>query len=192
MDAGGFDITALDELGFNDAAANASATRRIRWNGTWPTFHDGVSARGLGTKIIRKTADETVNNSSTLQNDDTLLYALAASEVVTFVCSVHYDGATTPDIQFAFTVPAAATLRWGVAGAFEDTAANNVNTGVTVSGTSIAVATAGAGSAEHLLLVGVVANGANAGNLQLQWAQNTATASDTIVRANSFLMIVRV
>ena len=44
MAAGGNDLTGLDELAFNDAAANASATRRLRVNGANLTWHDGTAA----------------------------------------------------------------------------------------------------------------------------------------------------
>lgn len=47
IDAGGFDITALDELAFNNAAANASATRRLRANAANLTWHDGTVAGRL-------------------------------------------------------------------------------------------------------------------------------------------------
>lgn len=41
------DITSLDEVGFTDAAANASAAGRLRRNGTELTFHDGTAARTI-------------------------------------------------------------------------------------------------------------------------------------------------
>ena len=47
IDAAGFDITALDELAFNDAAVNASATRRLRANAANLTWHDGTVAGRL-------------------------------------------------------------------------------------------------------------------------------------------------
>lgn len=45
LDAGSFDITALDELHFTDAVAGASAAGRLRRNGTAITWHDGTAAR---------------------------------------------------------------------------------------------------------------------------------------------------
>jgi hypothetical protein len=47
--AGGNDITGLDELALNDAAANASAAGRIRRNGVNPTWHDGTAAYAIIT-----------------------------------------------------------------------------------------------------------------------------------------------
>ena len=197
--AGGNDITAVDELGFTDATANATAAARIRVNADSLTFHDGTAARNLlnatsltRVEFIRKTAAETVNNSTTLQNDDTLLAALVASEVVAFECALRYNASAAADIQFAFTVPAGATINWGTAGAHEDTAGNNVNEGVTASGTALDIATAGAGSEEFLLLVGTVVNSTTAGNLQLQWAQNTSNVSDATVAVGSWLKVWRV
>ena len=44
---GGFDVTGLDEVGFNDAAANASAAGRMRRNGALMTWHDGTAVRNV-------------------------------------------------------------------------------------------------------------------------------------------------
>ena len=139
--------------------------------------------------FVRKTADEIVNNSTTLQNDDALLAALAANEVVAFQCAIHLTSGVTPDIKVAFTVPSGATLRWGMVGN-ADPSINQTSVGA--SGTGILAQTAGVALPGHILLSGTVVNGANAGNLQLQWAQNTADASDTTVLANSWLLVIRV
>ena len=47
LDAGSFDITALDELHFTDAAAAASAAGRLRRNAANLTWHNGTAARNL-------------------------------------------------------------------------------------------------------------------------------------------------
>ena len=44
LSAGGNDITGLDELAFNDAAANATAAGRVRRNAANLTWHDGTAA----------------------------------------------------------------------------------------------------------------------------------------------------
>lgn len=46
----------------------------------------------------------------------------------------------------------------------------------------------GAGTNRGILIMGWVVNSTNAGNVQLQWAQNTADASDTKVKAGSWLV----
>ena len=193
--AGDNDITGVDELGFTDATANATAAARIRVNADSLTFHDGTAARNLlnatsltRVEFIRKTANEIVNNSTTLQNDDTLLAALAASEVVAFECALHVTSGTAPDIKFAFTVPSGATLRWGIIG--PDITVNQTSNGE--SGSALTLFTAGVTLAGQIILLGTVVNSTTAGNLQLQWAQNTADASDTTVLANSWLKVWRV
>lgn len=145
-------------------------------------------------QFVRKTANETVNNSSTLQNDDTLLAALAANEVVAFICQIWFSSATAADIKLAFTTPAAATIVWAGAGGFQFTTAEGAALfqAVETSGGSASIGGRGAGDKRTITLIGLVANGANAGNLTLQWAQDTADASDTIVYANSWLLPLRV
>lgn len=135
------------------------------------------------TELVRKATTETVNNSTTLQNDDELLASLAANEIVFFEVRLRINSSPTPDIKFAFTVPTGATLGWGEYS----------------TGTSPEESTSGdpqvfttSGSDEMLQLSGYVANGANTGNLQLQWAQQTANASDTNVYANSIMLVWRV
>ena len=54
--AGGFDITGIDELGFNNAAANATANGQARRNGANLTYHDGTAARN----IVFDTATQTL------------------------------------------------------------------------------------------------------------------------------------
>lgn len=59
VDAGSFDITALDELAFTDAVANASATGRLRRNAANLTWHDGTAARNLVTNTYTGTVTAT-------------------------------------------------------------------------------------------------------------------------------------
>ena len=140
-------------------------------------------------KVIRKTANETVNNSSALQNDDHLLYALAANEEVYFKAYLKYTSNTTPDFKVAFTVPTGATLDWMW---------NGRNTSITVennfvTGSGVVGAVGGfTGTTLALDIEGIVLNGVNAGDLQMQWAQNTANATDSILYENSVLIIYQV
>lgn len=140
-----------------------------------------------GVTVVRKSANEVVNGSSTLQNDDHLLLALGVSEVWAFEFVIFHDSGTTPDIKMAITVPAGATLAWGSLYALATGGSSFTGTTETVSGTSRDFATAGVGVTRIVTLTGYVANGANAGNLQLQWAQNTSNGTDTTVHANSIL-----
>ena len=144
------------------------------------------SGGGSGPTIVRKTANETVNNSSVLQNDDHLLKALAANEVWLFEAVLWYTSGATPDIKLAWTVPAGATLAWSTLNGVNAAGASwEGGAAESTSGTARDFASGAGTRLTHV--VGYVANGATAGNLQLQWAQNTANASDTIMLANSIL-----
>jgi len=140
-----------------------------------------------GVVIVRKTADETVNNSNVLQDDDELFFAVGANEVweLTFIPLI--DSPAIPDIKFAWGVPAGAELyrvciRRDAAGALQIEYA--------LSGGSMpsqGVAVPRIVGIEKGLYIG----GVNAGNVQLQWAQETANVSDTKVLANSCIIAHR-
>lgn len=128
-------------------------------------------------KVV-KTSDETVNNSTTFQDDDELLLSLAANETVYFDAWLRHNTGSTPDIKFDFTFPSGATFGWQVAsvGSADEIAASGTGASITCSGGD-----------EITILRGYVVNGANAGNIQLQWAQDTANVSDTKVLTSSIL-----
>jgi len=132
-----------------------------------------------------KTSDETINNSSTTQDDDELFIAIGASDTWSFDIDLIYDTGTTPDIKFAVSVPTGATGLWS----FVDSSSNvthstdGVSTGFSPGG--------GAGFIRQVRITGYVINSTNTGNITLRWAQNTADASDTIVKAGSRFVGIR-
>lgn len=183
------EIAAQANPGANDIVLHA-----IEQSGTRLTMRDSagtLAVLGTGAQIIRKTAETQVrNNSTTLQDDDALLAALAANETVYFAAWVIHVGNVTADIKFAFTVPAGAALAWADPNASLSTA-STLQTSVYVTTSGGVLSYAGGATSLTQLLVGIVRNGSTAGNLQLQWAQNTATAADIKVRTDSFLMVWR-
>ncbi len=132
---------------------------------------------------VNKIFDETVNNNNTLQDDNELFVGLAANTTYVFWLTLFYFSGTTPDFKFKLNIPAGATMSYGVMG-FDTTGAytnaGNLNSGNTPS-------IGGVGGDAFAICRGSIIVGATAGNLQLQWAQNNANASDTIVRAGSVL-----
>lgn len=176
----------LDVPSQAEAEAGTATTERV-----WTAERIKQAIDALAIDIIRKTADETVNNSTTLQDDDHLLAALAANEIVHFMAFVVHIGNTTADIKFAFTVPGGATLIWSAPNAAV-TVADALRDGEVVASSGGAGAFQGSTANRAQLLVGTVQNGATPGNLQLQWAQSTATVVDTDVLTNSYLLVWRV
>lgn len=157
--------------------ADATITRPSDWN---------AAHVFTGYTEVWKGSAQIVNNSTTLVNANDMLVALAASEVWRFEAQLWYESGTTPDIKFAFTVPSGATLWWHRHGA--DEAGTVFGSGVVVgSGTSDPAQGGGAGSIRSIHIRGLVVNSTTAGNLQLQFAQNSTNASDTTLHANSTL-----
>jgi hypothetical protein len=140
--------------------------------------------------IARKSADQIVNNSTTLVNDTHLFAPVLANEVWLIHAWVLFDSGTTPDIKFAWTVPASATFSWGFPSSDAGTA-NWANLGSPVAlatTASIAIVSLGAGTVQGVNMTGIAVIAGTAGNVQLQWAQNTLNASNTTVRLNSALV----
>ncbi|MBI3335791.1 MAG: hypothetical protein HY001_04835 [Candidatus Portnoybacteria bacterium] len=138
---------------------------------------------------VRKTVDETVNNSATLQNDDELFLPMAANETWFFNLFIQHIGNSTADFKLTLTVPSGATINWNFSGvSYSEIDAFAVTDSVTTSGGSPGVNPGATNTGARIVpITGVVINGSTAGNLQLQWAQNTATAVDTKVLTNSYL-----
>lgn len=133
----------------------------------------------------RKTSDETVNNSATLQNDDHLFLSVAASTTYELDGVLHYNSGTTPDFKFGWTVPTGLTMKYtvqAVSGSFNGFSQDQT-TIPAIDGQGVDVAA---------VLTGIVIVSTTAGTLTLQWAQNTANASNTIVRAGSYLRLRKV
>lgn len=81
-------------------------------------------------------------------------------------------------------MPAGATFRWSLTGLDGAGSSQSDNNTMDASATANVLGN-GVGTIRHTRIKGFVVNGATPGNLQLQWAQNTANASDTTVRTNS-------
>ena len=73
----------------------------------------GGGGAGIAPLAAYKTLDETVTNSTTLQNDDALLVSLAANAVYLFAVLLDYEGAAvgTGDLKYGWGVPTGATMR---------------------------------------------------------------------------------
>jgi len=160
-----------------------------------------VSISGYTNKVVLKTVTETVNNSAVQQNDDALFFALAAGESWVFQMVLFYinpAAGAADNLDIAITIPAAAAMRWGVTalatglGAASYAGSSQFKT-VGASGTELQLGTVQSDTLYGMATIyGSVANGANAGNLQLTWAQNAANATDTQIIAGSYLVANKV
>ncbi len=156
-------------------------------------FCDGTAFWTVGksrSDLIRKTSDQTVNNSTTKVNDDHLFATLVANETIHFILFFAHVGNDTADMKFAFSVPSGAILIWSMANA-RVSISNILADGevVTTSGSDSNVQGSTGNRAQ--VIHGTVRNSTTAGLLRLQWAQNTAAVVDTKILTDSYLMVWR-
>lgn len=175
------------------SALTAPTTGPVRsevYNGT---NHISLHARSLYT-FLRKTADETVNNTATLQNDDVFFVAVPTAGVFVFDLTLFYTSNNTADIKFAFTHPAGAVVRWGTAGLASSATATSGDSQYAAAVGSGSTVLIGGGNATTVMMFisGILEMGGTAGTFQLQWAQNTADASNTTVNTYSNMRMWRV
>lgn len=148
----------------------------------------------VNTKLVRKSVDESVVSSTTLQDDNELVIAVEANKSYELSFVATYVGATAGDMKWALTGPA----------------------GTTITSASMGIQTAAAGSGDDLTeafnqslpisqnygalpankaavaLNGLLVVGGTGGNLQFQFAQVTSSGTPTTVHAGSFILLRRV
>jgi hypothetical protein len=131
-------------------------------------------------------ADQTVTNSATLVTVPQLTLPIGINERVIFRAIIFYTSTATGDLKYRVDVPASPTLyRLATENTASDVAAE-VTSVITSEADSTALLASGTNGVVRL--TGVLSNGSTVGNVIFQFAQNTATASESaIIRAGSFL-----
>lgn len=166
---------------------------------TYPSWQAGqrITAAllnaGLAQSVI-KPGDQSVTSSTTLQNDNALVIpssALVLNAQYLFTCNLIYEGGTlgSSDLKISWSVPAGATLRLSLKA---QNASGNPNNNDLIQGANGTCGSGGAGNVLAALMAGSLIMGGTAGAVQLQWAQNTSSATATIVHAQSTLSLTRV
>jgi hypothetical protein len=146
-----------------------------------------------GTRFVQQGSNQVINNSTTLTNSTGLVLTgaqtLNASTIYRFVAYIIASSiTTTPDMKVNFTFGGTATFHWTPMGisdlsATADSTIRTVDHTSTGSFRSIGLLTFDCVTLVH----GYVNTGASSGDLTFQWAQNTATAENTSVKAGSWL-----
>jgi len=149
---------------------------------------DFSSPTRIPFKLVRKTADETVNNSTVLQNDNELKLAVLANEVWYIEAVIIATILAASDFKWHWTMPALAEF-YGLG--HEEFPYNNFSSYFELSATTSIEAVA-APETKVCRMQGLYIGGANGGDLQLQWAQNAAAVEDTKVLANSHIRAYKV
>jgi len=138
----------------------------------------------LGQLWALKTADETINNSSVLQNDDALFLNLQANATYYYKAHIINNTNASAGFKLDHLMPSGATWKSGTfmcqAGPQVGIMTTNALSGVNGNGTDV--------YAEFWTAIQTT----NSGLLQLRWAQNAAHASNAIVKDGSWIKAVRV
>jgi hypothetical protein len=130
-----------------------------------------------------KVSDEIVNNSAALQDDADFAFTVAASEKWGVELFVKLDTTTAADWKFNFTVPVGTTHEHSLIYNPTAAAVDWQSGDFTIAGTT------SASSLLHVMAFFLI--GGTGGTVQFQWAQGTATAVDTRVKAGSFMVAHR-
>jgi len=158
-------------------------TKTVWTNGVTPV--DQTNQNHLETQYdevatwVRKTADQTVNNSIVKVNDTHLKFAMLANEVWEYIFTPLTNSSAVADMSVSLTGPALSTI-------YQMGYALSGGTYILVGGATVDFDGAGADVMSGVLR-GIVINGANAGDFQVTWAQKVAEASDTKMLTSSFI-----
>jgi len=173
-------------LAENDISTLATENRAEIYNGA---AHISLHTRSvyLSTRVA---VNQTLNPSdTTLQNVTNMVVALpgVVGAIFQWRSTIFYDSTAAGDIKFAYTIPAGATMRWGLH-ALNTGGTNPTFATTSTSGTALAASAAGIVMAT---VFGEITMAATAGNLQLQAAQNTADPGATLIAARTSMEIWR-
>lgn len=152
--------------------------------------------RSMLPQIVRKTADTSRSATTTYEADPHLVFPAEAGAVYVMWGWVKYFASTTPDIKIRFTVPTGCLGEWAwimpgsgtgasaTAGYSIRTDTNDVGAGRTGYGTS---------DTQQMTPMGALFRmSTTAGNISLEWAQNTSDATASVLYTDSWLAFQRI
>jgi hypothetical protein len=147
------------------------------------TIAQAQALLGINETIVRvKLADETVNNNAAFQNDDHLSCTLAANSSYFLDKYFIFNSGATPDIKTQLVGPSGMS---GVVTLYSLGGSVVSNFSATSS-----VIWDGTGANQLARVFGFITT-TNGGALNWQWGQNTANASNTIVRQGSYFLLIK-
>lgn len=145
-------------------------------------------------QYVEKGSDETVTSSATVQNDDELELTLAPGTwKITSLLFASGASGSNQDIKIGYTFPTG-TFSWGAWGYHPNWSnvdgSRDMNAEGDVLDSSSPTSARGFGTVTGanvpILVIGSLVNTAS-GVLRLQWAQNTANATGTTLKAGSWM-----
>lgn len=155
------------------------------------TWRDGtLTHSNYPIAHILKPANEPVSSSTTLQDDDDLKYTLAANETVSFEFVGFIESTSiTPDFKYAIIAPSGATGVYSIFNNDPTTANLQYWFARTNFDGAVPDGTASTNGVIPFSVKGTVTNGSTPGELKIQWAQNTSSATAVAMKQGSALIV---
>jgi hypothetical protein len=145
--------------------------------------------RGL-PRYIKKAANETVTSSTTLQNDDDFVMSVEANAEYIIEMQLPCFISNAPNIKLDWSVPSGATgehvwwlYRGGAPGGLDEFGSGSIGSAVILDS---------GGNADWIVGFTRVLIDATAGNIQLQWAQNTSDVAITELSVDGIMKATRI
>lgn len=143
-----------------------------------------------------KAADTSRTSVTTVTADPDLSLAVAANALYRFWMYLDYEGANTGtgDLKWSFSTPSGATLRYQAL-FLQSGGGTAINQTIGFTNTGASVMSAASNGVANLMAVtmwGQLDTAASTGSLTLNWAQNTSSATSTIVHAQSSMTLDRI
>lgn len=149
------------------------------------------AAIGLTARKAADTSRSSANTGTTLTADPDLVIAVLANSSYLVTIFLLYKGAATNtgDLKFGFSVPSGATLPGGVIGVANPLAV--FTNSMTASSTLVSYSN-GTGNPLWAQVTATLITSSTAGNLVLNWAQNTSSATSTTLMTGSSMQAAQV
>lgn len=142
---------------------------------------------GLWTTVSRTTDATAKTSNTTLSADDTLKFAMGANKKYQVRARIFYITGGTPDFKWRHSGPASPTRIALSRRTIAPGATSNSNIALDTAYSSADVAVDGAAGTGCVYIDGIVENGANAGDFEFHWAQNTSNGTGTYTIAGSYI-----
>ncbi len=165
---------------------------------TFKTAGDELPASNLTSLVTEvravgglQSADQTVNSGTTgttLVNATGFAATLVASTSYWFKARFQYLSNSTADFKVGWTFPTGTTMNYSVT-AFLTSGAIAIPSGIQTDVFGFGGGALSGTTDDSVIYEGIVVCGTTAGSLQAQFAQFTANAGNTTLRANSGLML---
>lgn len=157
-----------------------------------PVASNGITGRPFDMPrdfLVRKTADQTVNTSTTLVDCDDLTFAAAEGEKLFIEADIFYNSNTTADLQFKLVAPSGTTGKLSFGG--PRTQFSGVVGGAGYGPVNNALSVGGLAADAAFRFTAMLTISSTAGDVKLQFAQSTSDASDTKILADSTFRVRR-